>query len=169
MPVPANFSTSGAQPEARSWDRPTAAARQKARGAASKDPLPACHTLSEGWLKWALDQLDEIAKLGLDWDSYGADPPSPKAIAAASDLLRTVQKVFGNYVHERLQPELVAPVPDGSIQIEWGRRPIEVEVQISPSGTLSYLYIDQRGAKREVEEVQSTSLQHLLSIIARVI
>ncbi len=120
-------------------------------------------------MQWASDQLDEIAKLGPDWDSYGGDPPSPQAIATAYNLLQAVYEIFGRLTPEQSQPQVVAPRAGGGIQIEWGTRPVEIAVHADPSGVLGYLYIDQQDGVRKYEEVQTASWDKLLQMIARVV
>ncbi len=164
MLVYANPNTSGAQ----SWSRATATEGPKARVATLKlTPTP--DASSKSWMQWASDQLDDIAKLGPDWDSYGGDPPSPLAIATASKLLQTVHEIFGKLAQEQSQPQVVAPRADGGIQIEWGTQPVEIAVHTDPSGALGYLYIDQQDSIRTSEEVPSASLEKILQLIAKVI
>ena len=118
---------------------------------------------------WASDQLDEIGKLGPDWDSYGGEPPSPLAIAIAFHLLRFVYETFGNLAYEQSQPQIISPRADGGIQIEWGIPPVEIAVHVDPSGILGYLYIDQQGDAPKYEEVQSASWDKILRLIATVV
>jgi len=136
---------------------------------ATSEPTPARDTLSRSWMQWASDQLDDIAKLGPDWDSYGGDPPSPLAIATASKLLQTVHEIFGRLAYEQSQPQVVAPRADGGIQIEWGTRPIEIAVHADPSGALGYLYIDRRSGTPVYEEVANASWKKILQLIAKVL
>ncbi|HWS83221.1 MAG TPA: hypothetical protein VN207_03075 [Ktedonobacteraceae bacterium] len=120
-------------------------------------------------MRRASDRLDDIAKLGPDWDSYGADPPSPLAITIASKLLLIVDKKFGKLVYEQSQPQVVAPRADGGIQIEWGTRPVEIAVHADPSGSLGYLYVDRQGDVPTYEEVPSASWDEVLRLIAKVV
>ena len=136
---------------------------------ATPEPTLTSDTLPEGWMQRASDRLDDIAKLGPDWDSYGADPPSPLAIAIASELLLIVDKNFGRLAYEQSQPQVVAPRADGGIQIEWGTRPVEIAVHADPSGVLVYLYVDRQGDIPKYEEVPSASWNEVLRLIAKVV
>jgi hypothetical protein len=120
-------------------------------------------------MKWASDQLDDIAKFGPDWDSYGGDPPSPLAIAIASRLLQAVYEIFGRLAHEQSQPQVVVPRADGGIQIEWGSGPVELAVHADASGALGYLSIGQQDGVRTYEEVPNASWENILQMIARVV
>ncbi len=71
------------------------------------------------------NRLDEFKSLEEDWDSYGADPISPKAIVTAKNLLRTCSR-----------PDFIAPLADGGVQLEWECPDINrgAEVEISAEG-----------------------------------
>lgn len=168
MSVYANPNTRGARQSAQSRSRTTTTTGPKARVATSK-PAPTRDALSKSWMQWASDQLDDIAKLGPDWDSYGGDPPSPMAIAIASELLLIVDKNFGRLAYEQSQPQVVAPRADGGIQIEWGTRPVEIAVHADPSGALGYLYIDRQSGTPVYEEVANASWEKILQLIAKVV
>ena len=136
---------------------------------ATPEPIPTRDTSSRSWMQWASDQLDAIAKLEPDWNSYGAKRPSPRAIANASTLLRTVYDTFSSQVREQSHPQIVAPRADGGIQIGWGKRPVEIAVHADPSGTLGYLYIERRGDTPEFKEVQNATWEEVLRLIAIVV
>jgi len=146
----------------------TETAAPKTRVATPK-PIPTHDTSSKSWMQWASNRLEAIAKLEPDWNSYGANRPSPRAIANASILLQTVYDTFGSWVREQSQPQIVAPRADGGIQIGWGRRPIEIAVHADPSGTLGYLYIERRGNTPEFKEVQNATWNEVLGLIAKVV
>jgi hypothetical protein len=167
MLVYAKSYTSGTQ-NVRSSNPATGTAASKVR-VTTPESIPAHDTSAWSWMQWALDQLDDIATLGPDWDSYGADAPSSLAIATASNLLRLVDETFGRLVYEQSQPQLVAPRADGGIQIEWGTQPVEIAVHADPSGSLGYLFIDQRSGAATYQEVQSASLEQILQLIATVV
>jgi hypothetical protein len=137
--------------------------------AATLKPALTSDILPESWVQRALDQLGEFAKLGQNWDSYGADPPSPLAIIIASELLRIVDKKFGKLAYEQSQPQLVAPCPDGGIQIEWGTQLVEIAVHADPSGSLGYLYVNRQDDIPEYKEVSSASWDEVLQLIAKVV
>jgi hypothetical protein len=135
----------------------------------TQKPVPTHDTSSKSWMQWASNRLEAIAKLEPDWNSYGANRPSPWAIANASILLQTVYDTFGRWVREKSQPQVVAPRADGGIQIGWGMRPIEIVVHADPSGGLGYLYIERRGNTPEFKEVQNATWNEVLELIAKVV
>ena len=135
----------------------------------TQEPISTHDTSSKSWIQWASDRLDAIAKLEPNWNSYGADRPSPRAIANASTLLRTVHETFSSRVREQSQPQVVAPRADGGIQIGWGRRPMEIAVHADPSGTLGYLYVERQGDTLFFKEVQNATWEEILRLIATVV
>ena len=135
----------------------------------TQEPISTHETSSKSWIQWASDRLDTITKLEPNWNSYGANRPSPRAIANASSLLRTVYETFSGRVREQSQPQVVAPRADGGIQIAWGRRPIEIAVHADPSGTLGYLYIERQGDTPKFKEVQNATWEEVLRLIATVV
>ncbi len=124
---------------------------------------------TQSWMPWATDQLDAIAALEPNWDSYGGEPPSPEAIKGAEFFLQTVHQSFGNYDHDQSQPQIVAPRADGGIQMEWGTYSAEIDVHVDASGVLGYLFIDQQGTEPIYREVQMASLEDALQWVARVV
>lgn len=84
-----------------------------------------------------------FASLAPNWNSYGARPIAPAAIAAAEKLLARVVRTFG------FRPDIIAPVATGGIHFEWSGTEAEVEVRANPDGTYSYLHT-QGGTSSEM-------------------
>lgn len=73
-----------------------------------KDPTPATTPGT-----WSVDaRLDTLAALEADWDSYGAPPIKPEAIAFARDIARGLAAAG-------LSEPCVVPVCTESVQFEW--------------------------------------------------
>ena len=131
--------------------------------------LSAHNTLTKSWIPWAHEQLDEIAQLEAGWDSYGADPIAPRAIALAADLLHLVDEKLSRVAFDQSLPQIIAPRADGGVQIEWGTPPVLIAVHADPSGNLGYLYKDRQGEVTRYEEKQGASLDQILQKIATVV
>jgi len=71
------------------------------------------------------ERLLDIASLELDWDGYGAGPPSPKTIALA--------KRAGEWMMEEFGLPHVVPVGDGSILLEWHGDGFDLELELRMS------------------------------------
>lgn len=85
----------------------------------------------------ALEQVDAIAALPEDWDSYGAARIAPTAVQAARALLNELASLPRA---RALLPFHVAPIPTGGIQLEWKR----------PDGSALELWI---GGQAEIDAV----------------
>lgn len=92
-------------------------------------------------LSWneAFARLEEFARLPLYWDSYDADPIAPAALARAREVLYTLRAAFDERMGESFMPQNIVPIADGGIQFEWYRGDLYLEVEIEPTGMLSYL------------------------------
>lgn len=133
------------------------------------EPISTHNTSIKSWLPWALEQLNEIAELEPGWDSYGANPIAPRAIALAADLLHLVDEKLGGVAFDQSWPQIVAPRADGGVQIEWGTPPVQIAVHADPSGNLGYLYKDRQGEVTRYEEKQGASWDQILQLIATVV
>lgn len=85
-------------------------------------------------------ELNRLAWLPVNWNSYGAIPVRPDAIRSAIRVL----------AHDVLEvpPPTVTPTARGGVQLEWGRGDDGVEVEIQPDGGISAL-VDVNGTMDE--------------------
>ena len=120
-------------------------------------------------IRETLDELEEMRHLAENWDSYGGTPPTDEAIASAGALLDRVRTHLGAGAGERLGPEYIAPRADGGIQIEWGRPPAKVSVQVTCQGDFSYLVVLWKNGTREPHEKHDVLLDEIVKEIARVV
>jgi hypothetical protein len=116
-----------------------------------------------------LSKLKELAGLKANWDSYGADPITSPAIAMAGVLIAAV-----NDDHLRMGgtsggPWMIAPSPDGGVQVEWLGPQRKIEVVVNPDGTLSYLIVDRTGVLPEYIEEHGVSLGRIQTLVALVV
>lgn len=84
-------------------------------------------------------RLDHLGTLAANWDSYGAEPISPDAIALAKSLLCRTIATLQRMGAANLYPFAIAPLSDGGVQLEWRSGRGFAEIEISPSGMLSAL------------------------------
>ncbi len=117
----------------------------------------------------ALRKLDELKSLPEDWDSYGADLISPNAIARAKSIITSVMIAFDRIIGIVVQLTDVIPIADGGVQLEWIGPHAELEIEISPNGNISLLYISGSEDRRTYEESEDNSLDDVNAKIARLI
>jgi hypothetical protein len=117
----------------------------------------------------ALRKLDELRNLPEDWDSYGAEPINPNAIAKAKSIVTSVMMAFGDIVGNVVQLTDVIPIADGDVQLEWVGPHAELEIEISPNGSIGLLYISISEGRRKYEETKDKSLNDVYTAIAKLI
>jgi hypothetical protein len=120
-------------------------------------------------LQLAFQRVAQLGELGPDWDSYGAAPPAHRAIATAYGLLLTAYQHYERTVGERIRPYAIVPVADGGVQLDWRGPAAEIEVEIDPTGSIGYLYIDRRGAARTFKEENDVRLSTVIALIGMVV
>ena len=103
-----------------------------------------------------LDQLESIAALPENWDSYGASRIAPSAVTTARALLNelTVRAL----PPDRLLPFHIAPIPTGGIQFEWkGRDRSALELWIDGEGQIDAVF-DRPTTEPRIVEKHLTSI-----------
>lgn len=106
------------------------------------------------WLEKAKAQVEDLGKLQTGWDSYNAKPISAIARTAAYGLLRQLSSP------QTPQPTLV-PTSDGSVQIEWHTRGIDLEIRVLSSTRISVCFEDAHGDVAPMED----ELQYDLTVL----
>lgn len=81
----------------------------------------------------AIDDLNELSKLPVDWDSYG----SPKI---SEDLIMTGKTFLYHLEYENIAPRVV-PISGGGIQFEWQVGNRELELEFIDSDIISFLKV----------------------------
>ena len=119
-------------------------------------------------LRPAFQRLDELSKLERDWDTYGALPLTSVALEAAEKIMRKVVKAFGKMPSEGVAPYTLMPIADGGVSIEWRGPQADLEIDIGPSGALSYLLIERADGNRRFEEGSDISQEQVLDLAGRV-
>ncbi len=96
------------------------------------------------WIWRVISDIQHIAKLDPNWDSYGAAPLSLRAAR------RCIEELLEILPANTPQPTLV-PTRDGGLQLEWHRGGIELEIEVPPVGPVTYLFLDETGEEQEWE------------------
>ena len=118
-------------------------------------------------LRPTLKRLAELEALEADWDTYGALPLTSTALARADTMIRKVVDLHGAALGERAAPYTVMPIADGGVSIEWRGAGADLELDIGPSGELSYLLIMQGDDGRQFEEGSDLPDQQALDLVRR--
>jgi hypothetical protein len=120
-------------------------------------------------LHGSVQRLDKLSKLERDWDSYGALPLTPTALAQADAIMRKAVDLFGVTLDEGVAPYTLMPIADGGVSIEWRGPGTTLELDIGPSGALSYLLIDHSTEERRFEEASDVPEEQALDLVRRVL
>ena len=119
------------------------------------------YTLSSSqpdWLSGALTAIARLGRLAPGWDSYSAKRISPATQAASIALLREIATY-------NVPAPSVVPVCDGSIQIEWHTRGIDLELNVISSSRTAVLFEDSRGAEPLVDEELRYDMRKLTNVL----
>lgn len=116
-----------------------------------------------------LDRIDQLGWLESNWDSYGGEPPTAEATAAAASLVTAVAGKLFHEVGDRVRPYAVAPLADGCIQLTWRGVSDEIEVEVGAQGTLGYLLVRGRGEDEAYQEGDDVSEARILDLVAGVV
>ncbi len=92
----------------------------------------------------ALDRAIELLRLPRGWNSYGAEPVSYAAFEQTVEFLTT-------YLVEGVAGPVLVPTVRGGLQLEWHRQGVDIELEVSPDGLVSWCACDRRtGEELEV-------------------
>jgi hypothetical protein len=127
--------------------------------------LPSQQSALAGYAR-TLRALDEFLRLEDNWDSYDALRISPVAAEVASEILVWVASSLGFYPRT-LPVADVVPLPDGGVQLEWASARALLEVEIGPSGDISYLLTDRSrvGEPPKAGQITETELVALFAAL----
>ncbi|MCF7954683.1 MAG: hypothetical protein K9M75_02665 [Phycisphaerae bacterium] len=79
--------------------------------------------------------IDELAKLPRNWDSYGS-PEIPK------DIIITAKRFINLLEYTPIEPPHVVPISGGGMQFEWQIGERELEIEFVDSENISYLKVN---------------------------
>jgi hypothetical protein len=116
-----------------------------------------------------LERLAELQTLEADWDTYGALPLTPTALGRADEIMRTVLDLYGSTFGDRVAPYTVMPIVDGGVAIEWRGSNTDFNLDIGPSGDLSYLLVERSEDGRKFEEKYEVPEQRVMDLVRQVI
>lgn len=98
-------------------------------------------------LKPVIQRAAELARLPRGWNSYDASPIS------AAVLQRTLGFLL-EYVASGVDHPALVPTVRGGLQLEWHDNGVDVEVEITPDGSVSFFAED--GTTGETDDVSLT-------------
>jgi hypothetical protein len=113
----------------------------------------------------ALVRLEELRALDPDWDSYGARAVAPIALDQARRLIGAVEESYSG--QGSAEPDFIAPVANGGLQIEWCGPRGQLELEIGPGGEIGYLVVRPEAGAERYEERHGVPFAEAVSMVAR--
>ena len=114
---------------------------------------------AEPWLNGARQQLEQLALLPANWDSYEAAPVNGGAVSKAAQYLGYLARVVG------VPAPSIGATPDGEVALAWDRGVWSLDASVDGSGLIRYVYLDERdhGNDHETRTRDVTQLVHFLA------
>ena len=113
------------------------------------------------WSTDCLSRIMRLRQLPRNWDSYGANPIDPASISFATQLVQVLAQVAG------VGCPHIAASPAGNVALtwEWHEHSRELNLEVLPSGSLRYSYLNERQPTEDCEGVTDnpTLIAHLLT------
>jgi hypothetical protein len=108
--------------------------RAAASDEAATTSMVAADVSIDGWLEKVCIRFEEIGKMQLGWDGYGALP-------IAKSTLNFALLLFGNILSEArtISFPSINPMSNGSIIIEWRTRSHEITVEVNNTNDVDVL------------------------------
>jgi hypothetical protein len=120
-------------------------------------------------LRAAVKRLRRFGDLMPDWDSYGAQPISHRAIDAGISLVVEVQEQLGGTLGDAIEPYNIIPVAHGGVGIEWRGAGGELTVEITSDGELGFLLVDSDDAGEHISEADNVSEVEIIRLVSQIL
>ncbi len=117
-------------------------------------PAPVHSQPKPRWIDPVQSRLESLARLQVDWDSYGAKPVESSRSAQAYDLLQHI-------MDDDTPAPILVPTSSGSIQIEWHTLGVELDVSLLSDTELDVCFEDLSGEKEPFDGVMSNDVARL--------
>ena len=103
---------------------------------------------SPDWLETCLANIDRLAGLEDNWNSYGARKVDPRSVELGKRFVLHLANMNG-----RIDCPRVTASPDGNpaFSWEWHDHSRELNVEITPGGTIRYSFVDEVNPSRDAE------------------
>ncbi|SRR6266481_2376821 len=115
-----------------------------------------------------LYNLERIAALPEDWDTFGSGRTSAIAANAARDLIWKAVVNLAACNGTEGTPSDVAPMSGGGVQLEWHGNAGSIEVEVSADGHFGYLLRREQDGRRETQEDDNVPEERILDLISSI-
>jgi len=111
------------------------------------------------WLS-RLRQLDDLSRLGPNWNSYGAEPIDKDSITVAAAILRCLA------TESSIELPTVTASPDGNAALAWDDGRYCLDLEVLPDGRMEYAFVDRADAEQD-QEGRTREIQRIVSLLSR--
>jgi hypothetical protein len=125
-----------------------------------RDFVCALHENPEPWLYDACQQLEQLALLPANWDSYGAAPVDNRAVKKAAQYLAYLACVVG------VPAPGVGAAPDAEVALTWDEAAWSLDASVDASGLIRYVYLDERDHRND-RESRTRDIGQLVQFLAQ--
>jgi hypothetical protein len=121
-------------------------------------------------LRMMLDRLKGMKNFEDNWDSYGSQAPSDRAVTVAGNLVwNVIARCFAASGNKAI-PYSIVPLSGAGLQMEWRGNTDSVEVEVGPNGVFGYLLTrNEASPERYREEHDDVSEGEILRLVASAI
>lgn len=117
----------------------------------------------------SFERLEELSRLETDWDGYGGQSPTGKAVASAARLMAAAWDRCTGSDPGQCQPYEIMPITDGGLQLEWRGESQRLNLNVGPDGAISFLHITGRGDARIYREGDDLPFGEALRLVMQVV
>jgi hypothetical protein len=109
------------------------------------------------WLPGVVDDLNELATLEPNWDSYGGD-------VVSSSTRRRAAEVLLRLIPANAREPSVVPLSDGGVQFEW-HGDSAIEIQVGSEGDPEVWFRDATGHSEELTLANDEAYARTIAVI----
>lgn len=100
------------------------------------------------WYEALKDRLDELTSLPVGWDGYAGQPVSFQSAKFVADMLERLCR-------EGVPPPYLVPGSDGSVQVEWHRNQVDVELDVLGPQNIEATRYNRESGEEQVIHVEN--------------
>jgi hypothetical protein len=114
------------------------------------------------WLDESVRTMQQLAQLPANWSSYGSHAIEDAAIISAARMMWQLLPPIS-------PAPVVVPTLHGGVALAWHRNGMDIEIEFSPEGSVSYVYTCDRasGVTWEPDEMTAEAIQRLRATVIR--
>ncbi|SRR6266436_4957296 len=137
---------------------PTSSAREVRAELRLGDIGPEAGIGFPAWVAAITPRLQDVMTLRSDWNSYGARPIEFSNLQAAVDLLKWIMR-------PNTPSPIIMPTSDGSLQLEWHERGLDLEIRVRGRGRYYANVEDSRTLDGNWEGMITADLTQLKNVV----